>query len=214
MTSRAKNWVNSDSQLSFRLIRLQLILRPDTQPSFFPHLSFISNPFVASVFPSHICLVFFILPWTHAKKKVRKNTYKHQYLHCTVEWLLMSRLQPVFKSMTQCEQWLRTERWSCSQEAESCSLLLCLRWLCLGTGFVFSIPSYLSAFIFSQHKKTALVSKSMRRNVHTVLCAVCVYMNNSGMMLMPVWNFIFKWFHTICSFKTHKYARRVFHNLF
>lgn len=30
VTSRAKNWVSSDSQLSSRLIRLQLILRPDT----------------------------------------------------------------------------------------------------------------------------------------------------------------------------------------
>ena len=87
VTSRAKNWVSSDSQLSSRLIRLQLILRPDTtlllfsffSPSF-PLHSFVASSFLPSFLPSFpVSTTFYLslsvsLSHTHThRKKGGKN---------------------------------------------------------------------------------------------------------------------------------------------
>lgn len=171
-------------------------------------------------------MIIFIFSRTHAKTIERKQ----QYLHYTAEWLLTSwcrgRLQPVFKAMTHCEQWLMTERWSCSQEAE-CSeaglqrpgrrkasslpvgfVLLCLRRMCLGTRFAWAhalcfklsllcVCFYLLFVHKSTHKQKCA---RVQRVALAYTCVVCEHMNNSGMMI-PVWNFRFKFFRAVYSFK-------------
>lgn len=124
------------------------------------------------------------------------------------------------------EMELQSRSWELAYRGwdEGRQVLCCLAWCCSALDgcvweqglFFASPPICLLLFSLSTKKEHLWVKVCLRRNVHTVLCVVCVHMNNSGMMLllMPVWNFIFKLFHTICSFKTHEYARRVFHNLF
>ena len=83
VTSRAKNWVSSDSQLSSRLIRLQLILRPDTTlllfsffllpPPFIP-LSLLPSFPVSTTFSLSISVSLSLShTHTHTQEKGKKN---------------------------------------------------------------------------------------------------------------------------------------------
>lgn len=175
MTSRAKNWVSSDSQLSSRLIRLQLILRPHAQQlcSFSP--SFPLHSFVVSSFPQCVYIFFSVsLSHTHWKRKEKDETILT--LHSRIITFKLMLWQTAAWIQASDSLWAMGNAWEMEQGGRKTSpllvglVLLCLRRLCSGTSFVCSVGLMDHSEMTSHIILCSCLSLSFYRSIYLSVC--------------------------------------------